>query len=114
MKIHTLMATIALLASGAVFAQTAPVNPTATPRIDARAANQQKRIDQGIASGSLTQTEAQRLEARQVRMKEAEAKFKSDGVVTSKERSTLTHMEDKNSKRIYKAKHNAHKAHKAS
>lgn len=111
MKIHTLMAAVALLASGAVFAQTTPVNPTATPRIDARAANQQKRIDQGIASGSLTRTEAQRLEARQVRMREAEARFKSDGVVTSKERATLTHMEDKNSKRIYKAKHNAHKAH---
>jgi hypothetical protein len=113
MKIHTLMTAVVLLASGAAFAQTT-VTTTATPRIDARAATQQKRIDQGIASGSLTQTEAQRLEARQVRMKEAEARFKSDGVVTGKERATLTHMEDKNSKQIHRAKHNVRHAHKAS
>ena len=103
-KIQTLIAFVALAASGAIFAQT-PAGSTATPRIDARAANQQKRIDQGVASGSLTQTEAARLQARQGRMAAAEAKFKSDGVVTGKESAKLTHMENKNSRRIYKQKH---------
>ena len=106
--IHSLIAFVALAASGAIFAQT-PHNSTATPRIDARAANQQQRIDQGVKSGSLTQTEAARLQARQDRMTAAQAKFKSDGVVTAKERTILTHMENKNSKRIHKHKHNRQK-----
>ena len=38
-------------------------------------------------------------------MAAAEAKFKSDGVVTGKESAKLTHMENKNSRRIYKQKH---------
>ena len=103
-KIQTLIAFVALAASGAIFAQT-PTGSTATPRIDARAANQQQRIDQGVKSGSLTSTESARLQARQDRMTAAEARFKSDGVVTTKERATLTHMENKNSKRIFKQKH---------
>ncbi len=108
MKIQTLIAMLTFAASGAVMAQ-APTSPTATPRIDKREARQQKRIDQGIASGNLTQTEATRLEAREVRMKEAEAKAKSDGVVTAKERAALTHKENRNSRRIYKQKHDAQK-----
>ena len=45
-------ATLAIASLGA-FAQAASA-PAATPRVDQRQANQQQRIDQGIASGALT------------------------------------------------------------
>lgn len=106
MKSRFLMALASFALAGSVLAQTTPpTNPTATPRIDQRQVNQQQRIDQGVTSGSLTQTESQRLAARQERMAAAEAKFKADGVVTDKERARLAHKENKNSRAIKRQKH---------
>ena len=54
MKIQSLLLCV-VAASGAAFAQTpAPKDPMATPRIDQRQANQERRIEQGVASGQLT------------------------------------------------------------
>ncbi|MBP6494047.1 MAG: hypothetical protein KA287_07420, partial [Rhodoferax sp.] len=85
MKIQTLIATAALALSGVAFAQTTvivPKDPTATPRVDQHQANQEKRIDQGTASGALTPAEAARLEAGQAKNDAAEARMKADGTVT--------------------------------
>ena len=51
-----------------------------TPRVDQRQENQGRRIDQGVASGSLTPGEVKRLEAQQGRIENAEARAKADGV----------------------------------
>jgi hypothetical protein len=105
MKKKNLILALALAAAGSAFAQGAPVDPTATPRIDRREARQQKRIDQGVASGQLTPKEAARLQAQQGRIETAEARAKSDGVVTAKERAALTHRQNKASRNIRRNKH---------
>jgi hypothetical protein len=108
MKLHTILAAIALTFAAGAFAQTAaPVDPAATPRIDKRQAKQERRIDKGIASGSLNGKEAARLEKGQDRVDAAEDKAKADGKVTRKERARLTKMQDKQSKRIHNQKHDA-------
>ncbi|MDP2821496.1 MAG: hypothetical protein Q8O52_02285 [Sulfuritalea sp.] len=78
---------------------------TATPTIDQRQANQQKRIDQGVASGQLTGKEAARLEKGQERVQKMEDKAKADGKVTPKERARLQQAENVQSRHIAKEKH---------
>jgi hypothetical protein len=102
--------TLAIASLGA-FAQvaSAPVakNPAATPGIDKRQANQEKRIDQGIASGALTKRETKRLEKEQTVINTAENKAKADGVVTKQERKRLHKMQNHASKDIHNQKHDA-------
>ena len=107
MKIQTLIAAVALTLGGAAFAQApaAPTGPLATPRIDQRQANQEKRIDQGVASGQLTGREAVRLERREGKIAVDKAKAKADGVVTPAERRRLRREENRASKAIYRQKH---------
>ena len=76
-----------------------------TPRVDQRQANQERRIDQGVASGSLTQREANRLENGQQRVDNMENRAKADGVVTKRERARLHVAQDAQSDRIYAQKH---------
>lgn len=103
----TLIAALALVAASA-FAQTPAAAPgTNTPRVDQREANQQARIAQGAASGSLTPSETQKLEREQARIDKTEARAKADGKVTAKERRHLHAMQDKASRDIYRKKHNA-------
>ena len=71
MKIRTLIAVLSLSIGGAAFAQAAPKDPLATPRIDQREANQEKRIEQGVASGQLTPRETKRLEMHEKRIASA-------------------------------------------
>ena len=114
MKIQTLISAIVLAASGVAFAQAptvAPVapatvkDPAATPGIDKRVANQQKRIDQGVASGQLTAKETNRLDKREAKLAANTTAAKADGKVTRAERRKLKHEADRNSKAIYKQKH---------
>ena len=76
-----------------------------TPRVDQRQANQEQRIDQGVASGSLTQREANRLERGQQHVDNMENRAKADGVVTRGERARLHQAQDAQSARIYRQKH---------
>ena len=78
---------------------------TATPVVDAREQNQKERIKDGVQSGELTRREAAKARADQRHIKHAEAKAKSDGVVTPAERAKLDVKQDRASKRIYKNKH---------
>jgi hypothetical protein len=103
MKKHHLAIALCLAGAGAAFAQ----SPTATPRIDQRAAEQQKRIQQGVASGQLTPHETRRLERQQHRIARDEQRAKGDGVVTAKERARLTREQDEASRAIHRQKHDA-------
>jgi hypothetical protein len=76
-----------------------------TPKIDQRQSNQEKRIDQGIASGQLNQHEAERLNKQQDQINKMEDKAKSDGVVTKRERARISHAQDRTSRHIARQKH---------
>ncbi|MDP3702689.1 MAG: hypothetical protein Q8R72_17450 [Hylemonella sp.] len=97
------------LATSAAYAQSgtmgAPANPSATPRVDQREANQERRIQQGVNSGQLTPREANRLENRQERVERVEERAKADGKVTPKERAHMDNMQDRNSRDIAREKH---------
>lgn len=102
-------ATLTLAALGA-FAQAAAPAAAATPGVDQRQANQEKRIDKGIASGELTKRETRRLEKEQVAINKAEDKAKADGTVTKAERRHLHKMQNHASADIHKQKHDAQTA----
>jgi hypothetical protein len=90
------------LTGASVWAQT----PT-TPRVDQREANQEKRIEQGVASGALTSRETLRLEREQKRVAAAEAQAKGDGTVTAAERKRLHKLQNAASRDIKHQKHDA-------
>jgi hypothetical protein len=75
------------------------------PNIQQRMQNQERRIQQGVNSGALTPKEAGKLEAREAKIKQDEARMKSDGKLTAKERNKLNKELDNASDRIYKQKH---------
>lgn len=100
-----------LIASALVFALAAPaIAQTATPGVDKRQAEQQKRIDQGVKSGELNKGEAKRLEKGQERVQKMEDKAKADGNVTDKEKAKIKHAQDVESKKIKKEKNDKQKA----
>ena len=87
--------------SGMAFAQ------AETPVIDQRQANQETRIDQGIASGQLNEREANRLGRQQNRIDRMENRAKADGVVTDKERGRIGAAQNRASRHIAREKHDA-------
>jgi hypothetical protein len=97
---------IALVIAGlpGIAAAQAP-DTASTPRIDKRQQNQEKRIDKGARSGQLTDKEATRLDKGQQRVQKAEDKAVADGKMTKKERARIEHMQDQQSKKIYREKH---------
>ncbi len=98
----TMMLTVGMLVlgmSGMAFAQ------AETPVIDQRQANQEKRIDQGIASGQLNEREANRLDKQQDHVNKMEDKAKADGVVTKGERARIDRAQDRASRHIAREKH---------
>lgn len=76
-----------------------------TPVLDQRQQNQAQRIRQGVHSGALTRPEAARLVHGQVQLRRMEARTKSDGVVTARERARLQHRADVESRQIWRQKH---------
>jgi hypothetical protein len=106
--LSTLAAAVLAFSAIAVSAETAASAPgTNTPRIDQRQANQEKRIDQGIASGELTKREARRMNRQQNVIDKAENKAKADGSVSAQERRRLTQAQNQTSRNIYRQKHDA-------
>jgi len=100
--------TLAAASSGALAQTPAPAAPaasTATPRVDQRQANQERRIQQGVASGQLTRREAHRLEHQQGAVQRAEDRARADGKVTTQERARLQHMQDHTSANIARQRH---------
>jgi len=97
-----------LVTPALMLAFTAPVfaaDPTATPGIDQRLQNQEKRIDQGVNSGALTGREAARMERREAKIEGDVARAKADGKVTPQERKRLNRELDNQSRNIHREKH---------
>ena len=115
MKISSLISVLALTVGAAAFAQTpaapvAPKDPLATPKIDQRQANQEKRIDHGIASGALTAKETAKLDKRETKIESDKLAAKADGKVTPAERRKLKREENRTSRAIHRQKHDAQTA----
>ncbi len=104
MTITLVAGALSLIAAGVAFAS------TNDPRIQQRELNQDKRIDQGVASGQLTPKEAGRVEAQQAKIKQDEARMKADGKLTKKERAKLTREQNRASRTIYRQKHDQQRA----
>ncbi len=99
------MKTVKALAAIAIVLPTFAFAQANTPGIDQRQVNQEHRIDQGIASGSLTQREANRLERGQQHVDNIENRAKADGTVTRQERNRIQHAQNVQGDRIYHQKH---------
>ncbi|MCG2578903.1 hypothetical protein LZ012_18065 [Dechloromonas sp. XY25] len=99
------MKTVKALAAIAIVLPTLAFAQANTPGIDQRQANQERRIEQGVASGSLTPREANRLERGQQHVANMESRAKADGVVTRQERARINHAQNAQSERIYEQKH---------
>ena len=84
--------------------------PVWAGEVKAREENQQDRINQGVASGELTAKETAHLEKGEANIEAARQQALSDGKVTRKEKTRLNHAENKQSRKIYRAKHNNKKA----
>ncbi len=77
-----------------------------TPVVRKRQQNQHKRVRQGVKSGEVTQGEAKRIQNNQSELNQDKKEAKSDGVVTGAERRELHREQNKNSRQIYRLKHN--------
>ena len=90
-----------------VLAETPPPvrDPNATPGIDKRLDNQEKRIEQGEKSGSLTPHESERMEVRHDKAEADLAAAKSDGKVTKDERKDMHQELNHDSRAIHHQKH---------
>ena len=77
-----------------------------TPHADRRQKNQKHRIKKGVKSGEITKREARSVHKSEKEARQFEAKAKSDGKVTWKERARLQHKENKASRKIFRTKHN--------
>ncbi len=100
-----LLAVIVLIAGiiGSPFGQTPSPKPA---DIDQRIANQQRRIDEGIRSRELTQSEAGMLQDNLNYVLDQTARLKADRSLTNEERERLHKMLDQNSDIIFDKKNN--------
>ena len=106
LNLKTLIAGSLLAATSfGALAQAAPA--ASMPRVDQREANQDTRIQNGVASGRLTAKETYRLEKQQASVNRAEARAEADGKVTRAERLHLHRKQDRASKAIFAQKHDA-------
>ena len=109
----TVLATIAagalMLTAGIAAAQapTGAKDPLATKGIDKTQANQQARIEKGVAAGKITPAEKANLQQGQANIANAKAAAKSDGKVTKEERKQIKQMQKDESKKIRNKKQNA-------
>ncbi len=110
MKIGLFAAVISLgFASMAAAQAQAPATPDDHPAgVNQRLENQHDRIHQGVQDGELTKGEATRLRADDagIRAEERVDRKANDGKLTSGERQHLEKQLNRNSRHIYRAKHN--------
>ena len=90
-------------------AQTRGTVATRDPGVNARQANQNARIRQGVRSGELTPTEAKGLRQEERAMRTEERAYKSDGKLDAAERKDLHQDLNQARKDIYNEKHDAEK-----
>ncbi len=110
-KYFVALAALALMAGASAQTTTStPTTSTAKPAgVDARHADQQKRIGEGLENGSLTAGEAKGIENKETRINREEHNMRKadDGKLTAADRAKLQSQENKVSKDIYAQKHDA-------
>jgi hypothetical protein len=79
----------------------------ADAQIRHRVQTQHQRIRQGVKSGELTKPEAKNLRENQKDLHQDVKLAKSDGKITRGERKIIRKDENKDSREIYRKKHNA-------
>ena len=84
-------------------------NVLAQNEINQRQRNQQKRIGEGVENGSLTPAETARLEKQEATIHhEVKTERKANGgTLTAQERRQVNRQQNRESKRIYRQKHDA-------
>jgi hypothetical protein len=92
--------------SSLAMAQDVPDHPRVN-EVNQRLDNQQARINQGLANGTMTGKEAARDEAHDANIAKRESvdEAKHGGHLTKAEQNRLNKSENKNSQRIYRQKH---------
>jgi hypothetical protein len=75
--------------------------------INTRQYRQQVRIREGFCAGQLTWKEVRQLEKGELRIARLEAGLKADGNLTRRERSCLQRALDRQSRAIYRQRHDA-------
>ena len=100
--LHVLALAFALTSATASIASAHPVSP----RVDRRQASQHFRMREGVRSGDLTRGEWSRLRAGQRELRRFERRALADGVLTRRERRQLERMQDLQSRRIARMRHN--------
>jgi hypothetical protein len=92
--------------SSLAMAQDVPDHPRVN-EVNQRLDNQQARINQGLANGTMTGKEAARDEAHDANIAKRESvdEAKHGGHLTKAEQNRLNKSENKNSRRIYRQKH---------
>ncbi len=95
-----------VLFGSAAIAQDVPDHPRVN-EVNQRLDNQQARINQGLANGTMTEKQAARDEAHDANIAKRESvdEAKNGGHLTKAEQNHLNKSLNKNSKRIYKQKH---------
>ena len=95
------------------FASLAAAMPAFTTAANAqsvgqREANQQHRIQQGVASGHLTPGETRHMETREARLTTRTDRMRArhDGHLSGRDRVALQHQENRDSRAVYRTKHN--------
>jgi hypothetical protein len=96
----------AALGSSMAMAQTVPDHPRVN-EVNQRLDNQQARINQGLANGTMTGKQAARDEAHDANIAKRESvdEAKHSGHLTKGETRRLNKSENRNSRRIYSQKH---------
>jgi hypothetical protein len=111
MKIHSKAILLtglccAAIVSGEAMAQEVPDHPRVN-EVNQRLDNQQARINQGLANGTMTGKQAARDEAHDANIAKRESvdEAKHNGHLTKGEQNRLNRSENRNSRRIYRQKH---------
>jgi uncharacterized membrane protein YebE (DUF533 family) len=81
-------------------------NGTGARRIDQREQRQQDRVADGLKDGSLTSSEAAKIERDEAKIRRDEAAAKADGVVTRRERARLNRELNHTSREIHRDRGN--------
>lgn len=110
LKNACLSAALALLAIPVV-AQNPTSDPAPKSEVGRRQENQQDRIAQGVKSGQLTAGETAHLERNQARINKEvrNDRAANGGKLTAQEKRQVNRQLDRQSRQIYRDKHNARK-----
>lgn len=98
----------ALIAAPAITLAQTPSQAAQRPTIAQRQFNQQRRIMNGVRSGRLNGRQTMRLERqhRSINREMRTMRARHDGRLTPRDRRILTHRQNVESRRIFRAQHN--------